>query len=123
MQPLEFTTHHIDSRDGSVFAVARAFTFDDWTHTYRDGFNDVFVGKRGGHKTWEVSSREAGNQITLHSRHHDLAKALAAAVLVARAKYGDIGCKYHPSEPVRDVLDGDQLCQRCCDAWVRGEAA
>ena len=23
--------------------------------------------------------------------------------------------------PVRDVLDGDYLCQSCCEAWARGE--
>jgi hypothetical protein len=25
--------------------------------------------------------------------------------------------------PVREVLDGDALCQACCDAWVRAEGA
>lgn len=31
------------------------------------------------------------------------------------------GCKNHPGRPVRDNLDGDDLCQECCDQWVRGE--
>ncbi|MDE2436468.1 MAG: hypothetical protein KGM49_09425 [Sphingomonadales bacterium] len=37
------------------------------------------------------------------------------------------GFRYVPAvsacvnHPVRDVLDGDPLCQACCDAWVRGE--
>lgn len=86
-----FTTHHIDTRDGSVFAVYREFTFDSLTITYRDDYNDVFVGKCGPRKFWEVSSREPGNQHKLHSRHRDFAKAMAAAIKVASAKYGDIG--------------------------------
>lgn len=31
------------------------------------------------------------------------------------------GCIHHPDRPVRDTLDGDQLCQECCDAWAKGE--
>lgn len=30
-------------------------------------------------------------------------------------------CKNHPDRPVRETLDGDPLCQECCDAWVRSE--
>ena len=32
-----------------------------------------------------------------------------------------IGCKHHPDKQIRDTLDGDPLCQECCDKWVRGE--
>jgi hypothetical protein len=32
-------------------------------------------------------------------------------------------CINHPEQPMRDFLDGDALCQSCCDAWARGEAA
>ena len=31
------------------------------------------------------------------------------------------GCVNHPDRPVRTNLDGDDLCQECADAWVRGE--
>jgi hypothetical protein len=31
------------------------------------------------------------------------------------------GCRYHPDRPIRETLDGDPLCQECCNAWVRGE--
>lgn len=30
-------------------------------------------------------------------------------------------CVQCGAEPIRDILDGDALCQACCDAWVRGE--
>lgn len=35
------------------------------------------------------------------------------------------GCVRHPERPIRETLDGDPLCQECCDAWARaeGEAA
>lgn len=32
-------------------------------------------------------------------------------------------CLHHPDRPVREILDGDPLCQECCDAWVRNEGA
>lgn len=31
------------------------------------------------------------------------------------------GCINHPDRPVREILDGDALCQKCADAWARGE--
>lgn len=31
------------------------------------------------------------------------------------------GCFYHPDRPVREVLDGDALCQECCDQWAHNE--
>lgn len=31
-------------------------------------------------------------------------------------------CDRCGAEQVRDVLDGDRLCQSCCDKWVRAEA-
>jgi hypothetical protein len=31
------------------------------------------------------------------------------------------GCVNHPDRPVRTNLDGEDLCQDCADAWVRGE--
>lgn len=30
-------------------------------------------------------------------------------------------CDWCGGAPVRDNLDGDDLCQSCCDKWVRGE--
>lgn len=30
-------------------------------------------------------------------------------------------CANHPRRPSRINLDGDELCQECADAWVRGE--
>jgi hypothetical protein len=30
-------------------------------------------------------------------------------------------CKYHPDVIARESLDGDDLCQSCCDAWVKSE--
>lgn len=30
-------------------------------------------------------------------------------------------CVNHPTRPVRDNLDGDDLCQECCTNWAKGE--
>lgn len=30
-------------------------------------------------------------------------------------------CVNHPDRPVRANLDGEDLCQECCDAWVKSE--
>lgn len=30
-------------------------------------------------------------------------------------------CIHHPERPARENLDGDDLCQECCDDWARGE--
>lgn len=30
-------------------------------------------------------------------------------------------CKNHPDRPMRAKLDGDYLCQECCDEWTVGE--
>ena len=30
-------------------------------------------------------------------------------------------CVNHPDRPVRENLDGDNLCQECCGAWARAE--
>lgn len=32
-------------------------------------------------------------------------------------------CISHHDRPARDNLDGDDLCQECCDAWARAEGA
>lgn len=53
--------------------------FDRWTGSYRDAFNDIFVSKRFGRKTWELTSRGPGNSTVRHSKHHVLARALNAA--------------------------------------------
>lgn len=39
----------------------------------------------------------------------------------AREPMTEARCVYHPDRPVRANLDGDDLCQECCDAWARGE--
>lgn len=59
--------------------------FDTWTGTWRDRYNDVFAGRRGDRKLFEVTERAPGNQIVLHSRHRsEEAAKLAAQVIVAR---------------------------------------
>lgn len=32
-------------------------------------------------------------------------------------------CVNHPDRTVRDHLDGEDLCQECCDQWARNEGA
>lgn len=43
------------------------------------------------------------------------------ATYCSEIDHGNV-CDECGSTPVRDVLDGDKLCQECCDKWVRGEA-
>lgn len=31
------------------------------------------------------------------------------------------GCVSHPDRAIREHLDGDDLCQECCDQWARNE--
>ncbi len=54
-------------------------SYDRWTHSYRDPFNDIFVTRRDGRKMWEMSERQRGNRTVTHSRHHSLERALTAA--------------------------------------------
>lgn len=35
---------------------------------------------------------------------------------------GRRSCVQCGNVPLRDILDGDPLCQQCCDKWVRAEA-
>lgn len=35
---------------------------------------------------------------------------------------GRCSCVQCGNKPIRDVLDGDPLCQACCNKWVRAEA-
>lgn len=39
----------------------------------------------------------------------------------AMVRFMVAGCKNHPDRPVRYNLDGDDLCQECCNEWVGGE--
>ena len=61
-------------------------TFDSWTNSYRDTYNDIFLVRRHGRKQWELTSREPGNMCKLWSRHRDLEKGLAAANSLHRSK-------------------------------------
>lgn len=56
-----------------------AMSYDRWTGSYRDNFNDIFVSKRDGRKLWEMTERGPGNRTILHSRHRNLESALTAA--------------------------------------------
>jgi len=42
---------------------------------------------------------------------------------IAKATGQNKSCKNHPDKPVRENLDGDDLCQECCNAWVKAEGA
>lgn len=61
-------------------------SFDRWTNSYRDTYNDIWVLRRHGRKQWELASREPGNQTKLWSRHRDLECALKAANALHRDK-------------------------------------
>src|SRR5688572_19842838 len=37
------------------------------------------------------------------------------------ARMTALTCANHPDRASRTNLDGDELCQECADAWVRGE--
>jgi hypothetical protein len=47
----------------------------------------------------------------------------AASVSALRASVPSAGdqCDWCGGSPIRDNLDGDDLCQQCCDKWVRAE--
>ena len=55
---------------------------------------------------WDAPYRNAGIGIASAIREH---------------RSAEHGCVNHPTRPVREHLDGDDLCQECCDIWVRGE--
>jgi hypothetical protein len=42
---------------------------------------------------------------------------------IAREALKATGCIRHPERPIRETLDGDALCQECCDQWARAEQA
>lgn len=40
----------------------------------------------------------------------------------AMAQKGRKGrCDKCGTMPIREILDGDSLCQKCCEKWARGE--
>lgn len=63
-------------------------TWDSWTNSYRDTYNDIWLVKRHGRKQWELVSREPGNQSKLWSRHRDVGKGLDAANALHATKRG-----------------------------------
>lgn len=65
--------------------------YDNWTDSYRDRFNDVFVSRPRTRKLWTVASREAGNQTLIHSRHRNVECAFIAAKAVIDARCAKTG--------------------------------
>jgi hypothetical protein len=60
-----------------------------------------------------------------HELNHSavtIAGTLQYVQSIARAALAATGC-HHPERPIRDTLDGDPLCQECCNQWVRAEGA
>lgn len=49
----------------------------------------------------------------------DLGKAVLAVIEAPLQVPGR--CVNHPGRSVRETLDGDALCQECCNAWARAE--
>ncbi len=76
--------HKMDMPPEGAPIEVGVMSFDRWTSSYRDTYNDIFVSRRFGRKTWEVTERGPGNRTILHSRHRRLEIALAAANRVHR---------------------------------------
>lgn len=98
-------------------AVAPSFYFDRWAGQYSDAFNNVWVSKPHGRKRWAVAFRDSGNVSTVIHRGSDLTAALAAAERFVTTRY----CKNHAGRETREILDGEPLCQSCCENWARGQ--
>lgn len=69
--------HRLNAEEMS--AEVGVMSFDRWTDSYRDNYNNIWVVRRHAHKMWEMAERGPGNQTILHSRHRVLENALAAA--------------------------------------------
>jgi hypothetical protein len=68
----------------------------------------------------------------VHSMNPDAKARIATAIgEVAPMSLGNmpacvtsrLTCERCDARPVRDVIEGDALCQDCCDVWVRAEGA
>lgn len=59
----------------------------------------------------------------LREAEQELRMARPTHYLLARIRkaLGETGCKRCGATPIREVLDGEPLCQACCNAWVRAE--
>ena len=77
---------------GEMPTEVGAMTYDRWTGSYRDTYNDIWVLRRHGHKLWEMAERQAGNKTVLHSRHRDLKKALVAANALHDQRRAEVRC-------------------------------
>lgn len=66
-------------------------------------------------------------RVIMESAAEEIRKAWAAAIkdveTFQKAEEGNAMpmCAHHPDRVSRTNLDGDELCQECADAWVRGE--
>ena len=76
----DFTVlHRMDMPPEGAPAEVGVMSFDRWTHSYRDTYNNIWLVRRSGYKQWELISREAGNKSKLWSRHRDIETGLKAA--------------------------------------------
>ena len=60
-------------------------------------------------------------QQELITQIHQLNNKLASVEAELEALKATADCQWCGDRPTRAVLDGDRLCQSCCDKWVRGQ--
>jgi hypothetical protein len=67
--------------------------------------------------------REAGNALSFAAQTSGGTAGRDDALVAAIDGWAAAkGCKRCGTMPIRDTLDGDPLCQSCCDMWARGQA-
>ncbi len=53
----------------------------------------------------------------------DVLRSLETRPGWSNARVEEVPCAWCGQHPIRDVLDGDPLCQSCCNQWCKGEQA
>lgn len=72
---------------------------------------------------WHFTDYDPETEDLVPTRFFRTPRDLLAAAREIIAE-GDKGwCINHPSRKAREILDGEPLCQACCDDWVRSEGA
>lgn len=93
----------------------------------RQGGGELWLGQHGAElaqaKRWEAEARafEKAAHARAFEAEREECRAVRAIEALAQA-LGDL-CSRCRTYPVLTELDGDKLCKRCADAWVRAEGA
>ncbi len=95
--------------------------------TYQHAFAEAIQGARITSNTIQegafVDYQFDGLRIVYPSGSHSRFRSTPAdeAALWSIVDVSPTRCINHPNRPVRENLDGDDLCQECCEQWARAE--